>query len=471
VLGLCALGAAAQTTPLTGASQVTGGGSHSCAVCRGAAKCWGNNNPWPGGRQLDRRTARARFRFSALSSGVTAIAAGGQHTCALVNGGVKCWGTNGSGQLGDSSNTQRLIPVDVTGLTSGVTAISAGAAHTCALTTGGGLKCWGFNSNGQLGDNSNSNRNVPVDVVGLTSGVTSVAAGYFHTCAVASGGAVKCWGDNFVGELGNNSSDESHVPVDVSGLGSGASKVAVGTSHSCALMISGGVKCWGINFNGQLGDGGVDPIRRIPGDVVGLTGVAALSSNGKLCMCADRCRRHKVLGKQRRRPESATTRTPSETPRRRQRPDVRCASVATGDLTLCAAQFHGRDVLGKQSRQAVWAIRRQRQQGAGQCRDTDAAGRTRRTDDRHCDGRLPEGHRHLYSPGQQRRQCDHRIHRSVFSRRRCRFQRGHTGTSHEVTGLSPCTAYTFTVTATNVNGTGPPSAASNSVTPTGPGLS
>ena len=86
---------------------------------------------------------------------VVMVTAGRNHTCALTSvGGVKCWGSNLSGQLGDNSTTQRLTAVGVSGLTSGIIAISAGADHTCALTSGGGVKCWGYNAYGELGDNS-----------------------------------------------------------------------------------------------------------------------------------------------------------------------------------------------------------------------------------------------------------------------------------------------------------------------------
>ena len=145
--------------------------------------------------------------------------------------------------------------MDVSGLASGVTAVAAGGRHTCAVTTTGGVKCWGENAFGQLGDGTNNWSNVPVDVTGLASGVAAVAAGDAHTCAVTTAGGVKCWGDNLYGKLGDGTNTPSSVPVNVSGLASGVTAIAAGKFHSCALTTAGGVKCWGSNYSGGLGDG------------------------------------------------------------------------------------------------------------------------------------------------------------------------------------------------------------------------
>ncbi len=158
------------------------------------------------------------------------------------------------------------MPVDVSGLGSGVRAIAAGG-HSCALTSAGGVKCWGSNFAGQLGNGTNTDSNVPVDVSGLGSGISAIAAGGNHSCALTSAGAVKCWGFNIFGQLGDGTSTDSNVPVDVSDLGSGISAIAAGGIHSCALTSAGGAKCWGNNSGGQLGDGSSQPFSTVPVDV------------------------------------------------------------------------------------------------------------------------------------------------------------------------------------------------------------
>ena len=240
----------------TGVSAVATGFFHSCArSLAGGIKCWGFNfNGQLGdGTTTQRLTA---VDVSGLTVGVTAITTGNNHSCArTTGGGVKCWGSNDSGQIGDGSTTNRSLAIDVSGLTSGVSAISAGDKHTCALTTNGGVKCWGRNVEGQLGDGTQSQRLTAVDVSGLTSGVAAIAVGELHSCALSTGGGVKCWGSNVVGQIGDGTTTRRLTAVDVDGLGSGVGAITVGGAHSCALITGGGVKCWGSNSNGQLGDG------------------------------------------------------------------------------------------------------------------------------------------------------------------------------------------------------------------------
>jgi alpha-tubulin suppressor-like RCC1 family protein len=272
-----------QLVPLTDVVQVATGGDHTCALSTtGGVKCWGSNiNGQLGdGSTMDRLKP---VDVVGLSSGVQAISAGNFHTCALTTGGgVKCWG---SGQLGDGSTSQRTTPIDVVGLSNGVQAISAGDAHTCALSTGGGVQCWGNNINGQLGDGSISTRLTPVDVAGLGSGVQAISAGGAHTCALTTGGGITCWGANGNGQLGDNSITQRLVPVDVEDLGSGVHSISAGSHHTCALTTDGGVKCWGWNLSGQLGDGSVTQ-RLTAVDVVGLGSGAQIVSAGRSHTCA-----------------------------------------------------------------------------------------------------------------------------------------------------------------------------------------
>jgi len=272
-------------TPVS--TQFVGAGAlHTCTLTiNGGVKCWGSN----AGGQLGDGTTTARLTPTdviGLSSGVTALAVGLYHTCALTtSGGVKCWGANGDGRIGDGTTVSRPVPVDVVGLSSGVQAIAAGGSHTCAITSSGGVKCWGANGNGRLGDGTTTNSLVPVDVVGLNSGVVAITANFEHTCALTSAGGVKCWGYNAMGQLGDNTWEERHTPVDVVGLNSGVSAVGAGAFHTCALTTSGGVKCWGANGNGRLGDG-TTTNRFVPTDVTGLSNGVSFLAVGHYHNCA-----------------------------------------------------------------------------------------------------------------------------------------------------------------------------------------
>ena len=258
---------------------VSAGGRHTCALtAAGGVRCWGDNffGQLGDGTTTERHTP---VDVTGLTSGVAAVSAGGLHTCAVTTaGGLKCWGRNITGSVGDGTSTDRHVPVDVSGLTSGVAAVSTGVEHTCALTTAGGLKCWGYNEFGPLGDGTTANRHVPVDVSGLSSGVAAVSMGFQHTCALTTAGGLKCWGLNSYGQLGDGTTTERHTPVDVTGLTSGVAAVSAGGLHTCAVTTAGGLKCWARNLFGQLGDG-TTTNRHTPVDVTGLTsGVAAVSA-------------------------------------------------------------------------------------------------------------------------------------------------------------------------------------------------
>ena len=252
----------------------------------GEAKCWGSNGHGElgDGTTTDRHLPIAVF---GLASGVRAVVAGEALTCALTNAGVvKCWGYNRYGELGDGTTAERHRPVTVTRLPS-VTAVAVGYLHACALTTAGGVKCWGYNRFGQLGDGTTSDRQVPVDVAGLAHGVVAITAGGGHSCALTSSGGVKCWGSNYLGELGDGTTSRRLAPVDVTGLAQGVAAIAGGgEAHGCALTTKGRVKCWGYNGYGQLGDG-TTVERHAPVAVSELAiGVSAIAAGGFGHTCA-----------------------------------------------------------------------------------------------------------------------------------------------------------------------------------------
>ena len=182
---------------------------------------------------------------SGLSTGIAGVSAGDYHACAWDSAGaLKCWGSNSHGQLGDNSATDSDVPVLVNGLSSSVAAAVAGSDDACALTGSGTMKCWGFNTQGQLGDNAITDSHVPVDVQGLTTAVSAIAANG-HSCALGVAGDIHCWGWNAAGQLGDGSTTDRHLPVAVSALSSGVVAVSAGGEHTCALMKSGDVRCSG----------------------------------------------------------------------------------------------------------------------------------------------------------------------------------------------------------------------------------
>lgn len=271
--------------PATGPMMVSAGGAHTCAVTStGALRCWGDNQFGALGSGSTTNSP-VPINVPGLPSDVIDVSAGNEYTCAITSAGaVECWGDNGSGQLGNGSFAASLVPVFVTGLGAAAVAVSTGYTHTCAILTTGAVECWGLNVFGQLGNNTITDSPVPVDVIGLPAGAIAVSAGLSHTCALLSTGAVACWGDNHDGELGDNLQANSNVAVEVVGLSSGVAAVSAGLYSTCALTAAGAVKCWGNNAEGQLGNDSTTG-SLIPVDVKGLSsGIAAISvGSGDAC--------------------------------------------------------------------------------------------------------------------------------------------------------------------------------------------
>lgn len=197
------------------------------------------------------------------------VAAGHYHTLALKSDGtVWAWGSNSQGQLGDGTQTSRNVPVQVTGLTN-VVLVAAGGAHSFAVKRDGTLWAWGDNSSGQLGDNSQTRRLTPVQITSLTD-VISIAAGGSHSAAAKKDGTVFVWGANGSGQLGDGTSSPRLVPTALSNL-QGVTAVAAGLNHTLAFKSdgepTGSVWVWGGNQYGEIGDA-TTTLRRTPTQVL-----------------------------------------------------------------------------------------------------------------------------------------------------------------------------------------------------------
>jgi len=249
-----------QLTPVTvvgvtDAVEIATNEYHSCALHGdGTISCWGAN--YAG--QLGDGTTINRQGTSVTVVGVSdavEIAAGVYHSCALLGDGtVSCWGENNDGQLGDGTTTNRSTPMVVEGVSDAVE-IALGIGHSCALLGEGTVSCWGNNGDGQLGDGTTTNRLTPVMVEGVSDAV-EIAVGGAVSCARNRDGNVSCWGYNAYGQLGDGTATTTNQPTPVTvPLLSDAVEISVGASTSCVRFGDGTVSCWGVNENGELGDG------------------------------------------------------------------------------------------------------------------------------------------------------------------------------------------------------------------------
>jgi alpha-tubulin suppressor-like RCC1 family protein len=271
-------------------TSVSGGTDYSLAVgSDGKLYAWGRNDSGQLGVQTIASHDEPRVVTGLSLSGisVSTVVAGLSHSLALAgDGSVYAWGNNQFGQLGTGDLLERSAPTPVTGLPPGIpiSAVAAGQYHSLALASNGTVYAWGRNDMGQTGDAADGMRPAPGRVEGFPDGVlmTAIAAGESHSLAVGSDGKVYAWGYNGFGQLGDGTTDTPTVPVGVTGLPNGISVTAVsaGADHSLALGSDGKVYGWGGNDEGQLGDG-TNAARGVAAPVLGIpafktvTGISA----------------------------------------------------------------------------------------------------------------------------------------------------------------------------------------------------
>ena len=256
-------------------THISAGGTHTCALgSNGKAYCWGRNDYGQlgngiGGNYSDKSLIPIAVSQGAIPSGVnlTQISAGYDHTCALgSNHKAYCWGRGTYGQLGNNSASDPRVPIAVVqgAIPAGVTLtqISAGDDHTCALGSNHKAYCWGRGDDGRLGNNSTNESYIPVAVaqgaIPNNVNLTRISAGSTHTCALGSDSKAYCWGNNNHGQLGNSSTGNSYIPVTVSqgviSSGVNLTRISAGYGHTCATGSNGQAYCWGAGSGGRLGN-------------------------------------------------------------------------------------------------------------------------------------------------------------------------------------------------------------------------
>ncbi|AKU99149.1 BNR repeat domain protein [Labilithrix luteola] len=277
--------------------QVTGGRYHTCALLKtGEIYCWGQGAY----RQLggDYGAKHVATRVETVTDAI-AIDAGDRFTCAIRKGGaVWCWGDDDHGQAGTAATTPCgdsqidsvciVTPQPIVGLESGVVELALGTDHACARRSDGTVACWGDNGAGQVGSATFGDVR-DVSVVQGVAGATRLAAGDKHTCAlVGSPGKMLCWGANDSGQLGHGKIEDTGFPspAEVDGLADAVDLIA-GSKHTCAVHAGGNVSCWGYNYLGQLGNGDTKPTRTTSLQAVNVSGVSQLAA-GRYHTCARR---------------------------------------------------------------------------------------------------------------------------------------------------------------------------------------
>lgn len=294
---------------LVGVVALAAGLSHTCAVNRQRrVTCWGSNlSGQLGDGTFDQRNAPEFSR----ADDVVELRAGGDHTCVRTRDDqVLCWGCNLAGQLGNGNSARVVLddggeldlettreinetePVRAVGLQETIElAIGSSSTcnnHTCALDRHGRVRCWGESRFGALGDGSPPPPSLPYSRATAEKAIVldpakSLTAGGGHTCAVLQSSKLSCWGRNDHGQIGDGTTEPRRAPVAVEGLDS-VLAAAAGHSHTCAVLEGGRVVCWGNNESGQLGTGDTTD-RHTPTPIEGLPDVELVAA-GDLSSCA-----------------------------------------------------------------------------------------------------------------------------------------------------------------------------------------
>ncbi|MEI6624232.1 MAG: hypothetical protein WCP28_20270 [Actinomycetes bacterium] len=288
--------AAVKSLPPNATTIATGDDTSCALLADGKAYCWGKNEfgELGGSPKQDvngyiptspTTDSTSPVAVQGLPGPATTIATGGFSTCAIVTGGAAyCWGKNEFGALGNGTTTTSTSPTKVKNLPEPATSITTSSGTTCAVTSGGRAYCWGDNATGELGTGNTKNSPTPIQVKGLPEPVTAIATGSGTTCAIA-GGSIYCWGNNKFGGVGNGTTANATRPVKVAGLAAGASSVTTSNGTTCAVVTPGAAHCWGFNNKGQLGNDSTTD-SAIPVAVVGLPAQAKRITTGNQTTCA-----------------------------------------------------------------------------------------------------------------------------------------------------------------------------------------
>ena len=280
--GFLKIPTAIQAGSVTGATKMVAGEVSTCALTSaGAVFCWGNGSigQLGNGGTNSRTPVAVSVANGYNNTSVVALSMGQRHACVIVNDGsatLYCWGDNSTGQQGDGTLSANLVPYPIV---TGANAVAAGQNHTCVTTPSGVMACTGFNQFGALGDGTLLYSTSYVGVVGITAALPAPAAGGVHSCVIIAGGALRCWGSNAFGQLGDGTVAFSATAVSVFGISS-ASGIAAGNLNACALIQDGTVRCWGVGGD-LLGSNGVSPQSNIPVVIAGLAGATQVKVGGR----------------------------------------------------------------------------------------------------------------------------------------------------------------------------------------------